>query len=328
MLARGGAARVALPGGDIIGARPVDLHLEALTKMGADIQVKHGVVYATASSGLKPADISLRFASVGATHQVLLAASLTPGMTILRGAAREPEVVALANMLNSMGAKINGAGDSIIEIQGQESLGGCAVELIGDRIEAATYVLATAITGGEVLVNGFDPKFFGSFLDILDQMQVGVEIRNDGVKISAPNKMRGVKVTTAPFPGFATDIQAPLMAALTLAEGNSEIEEMIFEGRFAHVGELCRMGADITIDGRKAIIRGVKELSGAPVEGNDIRAAAALVIAALAADGFSQIHEPQHIRRGYSQIEDKLRALGARIGLRQKDPEDFLLMGC
>lgn len=328
LLARGGAARVALPGGDIIGARPVDLHLSALKEMGAEINVKNGVVLAVAKNGLKPASIKLRFASVGATHQVLLAASLTEGLTTLEGAAKEPEVTALAEMLNSMGARIVGAGTDKIEIFGVKELNATHAELIGDRIEAATYVLAAIITKGEVLVKGFNPNHFGKFLEILNEMNVNFEVSNNSLLVKENKEFNGVNVRTAPFPGLATDIQPLLMAALTLAKGESTVEETIFEGRFAHVAELCRMGAKIEVFNRNAKITGVKSLSAAPVEGNDIRAAAAMIIAALGAKGKSQIFEPQHIRRGYSNIEQKLNNLGAKVGVRQKDAEDFILIGC
>lgn len=328
LLARGGAARVALPGGDIIGARPVDLHLSALKQMGAEITVKNGVVLAHAKDGLKPADIKLRFPSVGATHQVLLAASLTPGETILRGAAREPEVVALANMLSSMGADVTGAGTDEVRIIGKEYLKGTEVSLIGDRIEAATYVLASAVTGGKVKVKGFNPNHFGKFLDILKDMGVKFECSNDSITVEQTERIKGVNVTTAPFPGLATDIQPVLMAALSVADGESEIEESIFEGRFAHVTELCRMGAQIEVIERKAKICGVDQLSSAPVEGNDIRAAAAMVVAALTCRERTQVFEPQHIKRGYSSMQEKLINLGVSIGIRQKDAEDFLLIGC
>ncbi len=328
LLARGGAARVALPGGDIIGARPVDMHLEALTQMGAQIRTKHGVVYASAENGLKPADINLRFPSVGATHQILLTASLVPGVTRINGAAREPEVVALADMLNKMGAHITGAGTALIEIHGAETLSGGDIEIIGDRIEAATYILAVLATGGSAEVGGFEPAHLGSFLDIIRASGAEVEELQRSVRVTRKGPIKAVNIATQPFPGLATDIQAPLMAYLCNAEGVSILEENIFEGRFGHAAELCRMGADIRIDGRIAEIRGVPCLSGAPVEAGDIRAAAALVVAGLAAEGRTQIHEPQHIRRGYSDLETKLRGLGARIGTRVSDPEDFMFTGC
>jgi UDP-N-acetylglucosamine 1-carboxyvinyltransferase len=328
LLARGRAARVALPGGDLIGARPVDLHLEGLAKMGADISLKHGVVFATAPAGLKPAMINLRFPSVGATHQLIMAASLTPGHTVLQGCAQEPEVIALANYLNGMGADIQGAGSSIIEIRGRSELGGTQANLIGDRIEAGTYLLAGAITGGEVTARGIEPLFFGNFLDILREMGLSVSCGEDSVTVKSTGELRAVNVKTGPFPGFATDLQAPLMAALTLAKGVSTIEETIYEGRFGHASELARLGAKISIADRIVTIEGVRELNGAPVDGLDIRAAASLALAGLAAQGSTELHEVHHLRRGYEHFERKMGALGARVWSRVSDPEDFIFAGC
>lgn len=328
LLARGGAARVALPGGDIIGARPVDMHIEALTKMGAEIKVKHGVVFASAPQGLRPARIEFRFPSVGATHQVLMAAALTPGTTEIIGAAREPEVVALADMLNAMGAQIEGAGSNKIVISGAESLKGCDVDLIGDRIEAGTYLLAGAATGGKVTVEGVAPHYFGAFLDVLEQMGLEVTTSPTSVGITARGRLQPVHVATGPYPQLATDLQAPLMAALTLAEGDSSIEEHIFEGRFGNVSELCRMGAQIRVEERKAIIHGVAGLSGADVDGMDIRAAASLVVAGLAAEGTTRLHEIQHLRRGYELVELKFGGIGGIIKARMLDPDDYCFTGC
>lgn len=328
LLARGRAARVALPGGDIIGARPVDMHLAGLAQMGADIKVKHGVVFATAVDGLRPATIELRFPSVGATHQLIMAAALTPGTTVIRNAAREPEIVAVADFINAMGGDVEGAGTDTVRIGGQEELGGAHVDVIGDRIEAATYLLAAAATGGEVTATGIDPRFFGEFTGYLGELGLGVDLGADRVTVRSVGRLRPVAVATGPFPLFATDIQAPLMAALCVADGTSTIEENIFEGRFGHVSELCRMGADIRVTDRVATIRGVERLTGAPVEALDIRAAAALVIGALAAEGTTAISEPQHLRRGYEDLERKLSGLGARIGAKLADPEDFMCVGC
>ena len=328
LLARGGAARVALPGGDIIGARPVDMHIAALAQMGADIKVKHGVVFATAPTGLKPAKISFRFPSVGATHQVIMAAALTPGVTTIEGAAREPEIVAVADLINKMGGHVEGAGSSRIAIHGRESLGGAKVRIPGDRIEAGTYLLAGAVTGGAVKVEGIEPYYFGRFLDVLNDMGLSVDAGSDFVSVKSNGRLKAVSVSTAPFPELATDLQAPLMAALTLADGVSKVEENIFEGRFGHASELCRMGASIKIDERVATITGVEKLTGAPVEGFDIRAAAALVVGGVAAEGITHIFEPQHIRRGYEYLELKLSKLGARISCRVSDAEDFTFAGC
>jgi UDP-N-acetylglucosamine 1-carboxyvinyltransferase len=328
LLARGRAARVALPGGDLIGARPVDLHLEGLTKMGADITLKHGVVYATAPAGLQPATIELRFPSVGATHQLLMAASLTPGRSVLKGAAREPEVVALADFLNSMGADIQGAGGAVIEINGCAELGAGSTTLIGDRIEAGTYLLGGVMTGGEVTVEGIQPQLFGSFLDVLREMDVRVACREDSVTVKRVGEVKSVHVKTGPFPEFATDLQPLLMAVLTTAAGVSTIEETIYEGRFGHASELARMGAQVKISERMVTIEGVRALQGAPVDGLDIRAAAAMMVAGLAAEGFTHVHEPSHLRRGYEQIERKFRSLGAQLWTRVRDPDDFIFAGC
>lgn len=328
LLARGGAARVALPGGDLIGARPVDLHLEGLSKMGAEISLKHGVVHAVAQRGLRPAQIDLSFPSVGATHQLVMAASLTPGRTIITGCAREPEIVALADLLNLMGADVQGAGTSVVEIRGESALHGAKYDLIGDRIEAGTYLLAGAISGGEVTAEGIRPEFFGAFLDVLREMGLEVSSTENSVSVKSNGRLKAVNVKTMPFPGVATDLQAPLMAALTVAEGTSTIEETIYEGRFGHASELARMGAKIKIADRTATIEGVERLAGAPVDGLDIRAAAALVLAALASEGRSEIHELHHLRRGYEHVEKKLGALGARVWARVSDPDDFLFAGC
>ena len=328
LLARGGAARVALPGGDIIGARPVDMHIAALTRMGADIKVKHGVVFAAAPAGLKPARIQLRSPSVGATHQVIMAAALTPGVTTLAGAACEPEVSALADLINSMGGQVEGAGSPSITITGKDGLGGARVRILGDRIEAGTYLLAAAATRGAVRAQGIKPVYLGRFLDVLNDMGLSLETGEDYVAVKCGGALQPISVSTGPFPELATDLQAPLMAALALARGTSRIEENIFEGRFGHASELCRMGAKIEINDRIASVHGVEKLTGAPVEGCDIRAAAALVIAGVAAEGTTHLHEPQHIRRGYEYLEAKLSKLGARICCRIADAEDFSFAGC
>lgn len=328
LLARGRAARVALPGGDIIGARPVDMHLAALGKMGADIKVKHGVVFASAVGGLKPADIELRFPSVGATHQIMMAAALVPGVTRIEGAAREPEVLALADMINRMGGHVEGAGSSRIAVHGKEELGGCQISLIGDRIEAGTYLLAACASGGALRAQGVNPAHLGKFLEVLEQMGVTVEAGADYVAIRRDKELKPVQVTTGPFPELATDLQAPLMAALCFASGVSSIEETVFEGRFGHVSELCRMGADIRVSDRVATIHGRAKLTGAVVEAHDIRAGAALVIAASASEGLSQIHDVHHLRRGYETLETKLRGMGIQVGVKHSDAEDSMFTGC
>lgn len=328
ILARAGKAKIALPGGDSIGARPVDLHLEGLEKMGAKIQVIHGVVEAEASSGLKGAEIELRFPSVGATHQLLLAAALAKGKTVISGAAKEPEVVALGEMLRCMGSDIQGHGTETIEIIGRDSLGGTEVTVIGDRIEAGTYAMIAASTRGEIEINGFDPKHLGSFLDVMKEMGLDIKFNDNGIGVIASRKLQPVNLITEVFPGFATDLQAVTMAALTTIEGESSIREEIFEGRFGHIAELSRMGAKIAIQDHTAIISGGSKLSGAPVSGLDIRAAAALVVAALAAEGETKIFEPHHLFRGYDGLDLKLVSLGANAKITMENPEEHLFSGC
>ena len=328
LLARGGAARVALPGGDIIGARPVDMHMAGLAKMGADLTIRHGVVMASAPHGLKPARIELRFPSVGATHQLMMAASLVKGTSVIEGAAREPEVVALARLLTMMGAEIEGAGGSTIIIHGVSELHGAHVRLIGDRIEAGTYLLAAVASKGSITIQGIEPAFLGSFLETLSSLGASVTCGDETISLVMNGRAKPVLGVTAPFPGLATDLQAPLMAALAFADGTSQLEETIFEGRFGHVSELCRMGARIVVEERTATIEGVEKLSGAPVEGHDIRGAAALIVAAAGAEGMTQIFEPQHLRRGYENLERKLRTLGIHVAQRSADAEDYLFAGC
>lgn len=328
LLARGRAARVALPGGDLIGARPVDIHLEGLAKMGADIKVRHGVVYATAVNGLKPVVFDLRYPSVGATHQLVMAAALTPGTTVLRGCAREPEVVAVCNFISQMGAEIVGAGGSTIEITGRSELGGASQTVIGDRIEAGTYLLAAAATSGRVKAQGIDPLFLGDFLSVLERMGLVVESGEDFVSVKASGECRPVDVVTGPFPELATDLQAPLMAVLTKAEGQSTLVETVYEGRFGHISELSRLGANIRLEDHVVKIAGRDKLSGAQVDALDIRAGAALVVAGLSAEGITQILEPHHIRRGYEGLEKKIQSLGGRCWSKVSDPEDFMFTGC
>lgn len=328
LLARFGEAHLALPGGDIIGARPVDLHLEALTKMGAEFKVNQGIVHGVCANGFKGAEIDLRFASVGATHQILMAAALAKGKTVIKGAAREPEIVAVASMLRDLGCIVEGEGSNIIEITGREYLGSASVSVIGDRIEAGTYAMAAAATGGDVTIEGFDPSHLGSFIDSMNDMGLSISTTSKSITVKSNGRLKSIRLITEPFPGFATDLQAVSMAALTVATGESVIEEHIFEGRFGHVAELCRMGADIRVNEHTATIHGVEKLSGAPVEGHDIRAAAALVVAALGAEGESRIFEPQHLRRGYESLEEKLRKLGGKIQVQIADPEDHLFSGC
>jgi UDP-N-acetylglucosamine 1-carboxyvinyltransferase len=329
LLARARTARVALPGGDIIGARPVDLHLSALSQMGADIKVRHGVVFAEAPKGLKPADIFLRFPSVGATHQILMAATLVPGVTTIHGAAREPEVVALAKFLSSLGAEIDGAGSNVIHIRGTTSPGKGFAKLDGDRIVAGTYLAAGVISGGPVKVTGVFPDQLTAFLDLLEEGGCIIEKGEDWISVRRSTEtFRAINAATGPFPALATDLQAPLLTILTTAEGKSSLTENIFEGRFGIISELSRMGAKISVDGKTAYIEGVPRLSGAYVEGMDLRAAASLVIAGLAAEGLTRVHEVHHLRRGYEHFEQNLRSLGAQVYSRISDAEDFMFIGC
>ncbi len=318
LLARYGKAKVFLPGGDIIGKRPVDIHLEGLASMGAKITMENSVVIAEApSGGLRPTTFHLNFPSVGATHQLLLAAALTPGKSVFTNVAREPEVVALANLLIGMGAEIIGAGTERIEVIGKKNLHSTKTKLIGDRIEAATYILATVATRGELVINGFDPKHLGKFLDILTEMGVNYTCNNHSMVVKAPEIIKAVNVETAPFPGLATDIQAQLMSCLTVANGQSTISEKIYESRFAHVAELNKMGAKIQIEGALARISGVACLRGTTVKGHDIRAAAAILIAGLVAEGETVIQDAEHLMRGYSKLMEKLIALECQVSLNQ-----------
>lgn len=252
----------------------------------------------------------------------------SPILSVITGAAREPEVSALAKMLCQMGSEIEGAGSSRIVVQGRESLDGAKVRMIGDRIEAATYLLAAAASDGKVRVSGFLPSDLGAFLDVLGEIGVDLEQGPDWLELRSTGELRAVHAATGPFPELATDIQVLLVAALSVARGESRVEENVFEGRFGYVAELCRMGAQIKVKERVACISGPAKLTGAPVEAMDIRGAAALVIAALAAEGISRIYEAHHLRRGYADLEGKFRALGARIGTKLVDPEDYAFTGC
>jgi UDP-N-acetylglucosamine 1-carboxyvinyltransferase len=328
LLARCGEAHVSLPGGDIIGARPVDIHLEALTAMGAQIELKHGVVNASAPNGLRPANITFRYPSVGATHQVLMAAARVAGTTVIDGAAKEPEIEAMADLLSRMGASIEGAGSSRIVITGTPHLRGTSLELMGDRIEAGTFLCGAVATRGSVTVEGIVPSYLGALLTLFEEMGCRVERSADKVLVDAQNDLRAVSTATGPFPDLATDLQAPLLAALCTVPGESLIEETVYEARFRHVAELWRLGARIELSDRSAKIIGVPRLSGAAVEGHDIRAAASLVIAGLAAEGSTFISDPHHLRRGYEHLESKIAALGGTLFNRIADAEDIMFTGC
>ena len=314
LLARTGRARVSLPGGCAIGARPIDLHLSALEKLGATISQEHGYVQAEAPGGLKGAPISFERITVTGTEDVLMAAVLADGETILENAAREPEVVDLADLLIQMGASIQGAGSSVIRVRGVSQLNGARHSIIGDRIEAGTFLIAGALCGGELVVRGAQPAHLGALLGKM--RQAGADVSPSGaetIRVAGGRPLRATDVMTKEHPGFATDMQAQWMAMMTQAEGESAIVENIFENRFMHVPELVRMGARISLHGNRAVVRGKTVLSGADVMPSDLRASASLVVAALAAEGQTVIDRVYHIDRGYEKIEEKLAAVGARI---------------
>jgi len=314
LLARTGHAKVSLPGGCTIGARPVDLHLKALEALGAHIDMHEGYVFAQAPRGLKGAEIDFPFVSVGATEHALMAAVLAHGTTVLKNSAREPEIVDLAECLNAMGAKVSGAGTSTIVVEGVASLHGTDWSVICDRIEAGTYAVAGAMAGGEVRLTKVRPELIAILLDKLEQAGCDVHRGFDTVTIARKDgRVKPVDVTTDVYPGFATDLQAQFMALMTLADGESTIRETIFENRFMHVPELGRLGADISVSGGEAVVRGVGELRGAQVMATDLRASASLVIAGLAARGETIINRVYHLDRGFENLEGKLSACGANV---------------
>lgn len=311
MLARFGRAKVSLPGGCAIGARPVDLHLKALEQMGAEIDIEEGYVLARCPK-LRGAHIKFEKVSVGATENLLMAATLAEGKTILENAACEPEIIDICNMLIKMGAKIEGIGTSVLTIQGVEKLSGCEHEVIADRIEAGSFMIAAAMTGGKIELENVSEDIFCESLNAMRHAGINIEKTENGL-IASKGKLTAVDITTMPFPGFATDMQAQFMALMCLAEGESVIRETIFENRFMHVPELQRMGANISIDGNTAIVHGVEKLKPAEVMATDLRASFSLVLAALVADGQTKLTRIYHIDRGYEKVEEKLRALGADI---------------
>ncbi len=312
LVARYGRARVSLPGGCAIGARPINLHLMGLEKMGARVELEDGYVTASAKR-LNGAKIYLDIASVTCTENLMMAASLAKGTTLIENAAREPEIPCLARMLTAMGAKIKGAGESIIEIEGVDELHTVTHEVIPDRIETGTFIAAAAITGSEITITGADPDHLDAV--VLKLKETGVDIQSEGDRmfVKGPERLKSADLKTMPYPGFPTDMQAQFMAMMSLAYGASTIQERIFENRFMHVAELSRMGADISEDAGVAIVRGVSQLKGAEVMATDLRASASLVIAALAAKGTSTVHRIYHLDRGYYRIEEKLSGLGANI---------------
>ncbi len=314
MLARLGQAVVSLPGGCAIGARPMDLHVEGLEALGAEIELRDGYLHAKAPGGLKGAVHEMRFASVGATENIVMAASLAKGTTVLKNAAREPEIVDLIDCLRKMGAQIYGEGSSTIEIQGVDRLHGATHQVVTDRIELGTYMLAPAICGGEVELLGGRMRLVESFAGKLDAAGVSVEETENGLKVSRRNgQVTSVDVVTEPFPGFPTDLQAQMMALMCTAEGVSVLEERIFENRFMHAPELVRMGANIEVHGGTATVTGVDQLKGAPVMATDLRASVSLILAGLAAEGETTVSRVYHLDRGYEHVVRKLEGVGAKI---------------
>ena len=320
LVARMGEAKVSLPGGCAIGTRPVDLLIMAMERLGAQIDIEGGYVIARAPGGLRGAEIDFPKVTVGGTHTALMGAALAKGHTLIRNAAREPEVTDLANCLIAMGARIRGAGTSEIEVEGVPGLSGARYEVLPDRIETGTFAIAAAMTGGDVLLEKARPEHLQAALDMLEKAGAHVTSTNEGIRVTRNGAgISPVDVETAPFPGFPTDLQAQFMALMTMAHGTSRMTETIFENRFMHVAELTRFGAQIRLEEDTAIIKGVERLKGAPVMATDLRASVSLVIAALAAEGESMIHRVYHLDRGFEQLEQKLGACGALVE-RMSDP--------
>jgi UDP-N-acetylglucosamine 1-carboxyvinyltransferase len=312
LLARFGYAHVSTPGGCAIGTRPVNLHLKGLAEMGATIEQLHGYVEARAQK-LRGAKIYLDLPSVGATENLMMAASLAEGSTVIENAAKEPEIEDLAAVLNKMGGRIEGAGSDIIRIEGVKSLQGVTHRVIPDRIEAATFVIAGALTGGDVHVTNVMPAHLDAFLIKLQEAGIDLDIESNSIRVKGDRALKSIDVTTLPYPGFPTDLQAQMMVLMSVADGVSVITETIFENRFMHAQELDRMGADIRLEGNRAVVRGVKQLSGAPVMATDLRASVSLILAGLVANGMTEVSRVYHLDRGYEHIEKKLSALGAAI---------------
>ncbi|MFC3886440.1 UDP-N-acetylglucosamine 1-carboxyvinyltransferase [Bacillus songklensis] len=313
LLARTGKARVALPGGCAIGSRPIDQHLKGFEAMGAKVKVGNGFIDAKVDGKLHGAKIYLDFPSVGATENIMMAATLAEGTTIVENVAKEPEIVDLANFLNAMGAKVRGAGTGTIRIEGVSKLYGATHHIIPDRIEAGTFMVAAAITGGNVLVKGAVAEHLSSLIAKMKEMGVTVIEEADGLRVIGPESLKAVDIKTMPHPGFPTDMQSQMMSLLLAANGTSMITETVFENRFMHVEEFRRMNADIKIEGRSVIINGPSKLQGAEVAATDLRAAAALILAGLVADGYTRVTELKHLDRGYVNFHEKLAALGADI---------------
>lgn len=313
MLARIGKARISMPGGCAIGARPIDIHLKGFEALGVKIEQGHGYIEASAPEGLKGTSIYFDFPSVGATENIMMAASLAEGTTILENAAEEPEIVDLANYLNKMGAKIRGAGTDTIRIEGVDKLHGADYTIIPDRIEAGTYMIAAAMTGGDIVVENVLPEHQKPLIAKLREAGAVVEEDIDKVRVIGKNQLKAVSIKTLPYPGFPTDMQAQMMAMMVIAEGRSKVTETVFENRFMHVVELNRMGAQISTEGRSAVIDGPCKLTGCDVRATDLRAGAAMILAGLVAEGTTRIGDLHHIDRGYENIVAKLKNLGADI---------------
>ncbi len=317
LLARLGVARVALPGGCNIGSRKIDMHIRGLEALGVTMELEHGYIAArTGTGGLRGAHVTLDFPSVGATENLLMASVLARGVTVIENAAREPEITDLAHFLSEMGAKIDGIGTSVLTVEGVDRLAPVEHRVIGDRIEAGTFLVAGALTGGPVTVTGFDPAHLEIVLRKLAETGCDLAVGPDSVTIRREGPLRAVDIQTLPYPGFPTDMQAQFMALLSVAEGGAIITENVFENRFMFAGELARMGADIRIEGHHALVKGVQGLSGAPVRSTDLRGGAALVLAGLVAQGETAVADVEHIDRGYERFVEKLSALGATVSRR------------
>ena len=313
LLARYGKAKISMPGGCAIGNRPIDLHLKGFEALGAEIEIGHGFISATAPNGLKGTSIYLDFPSVGATENIIMAACMAEGQTILENAAQEPEIIDLANFLNIMGAKIRGAGTNVIKITGVPKLIGHNYTIIPDRIEAGTYMVAVAMTGGDIYIENAISEHLKPVIAKLNEAGVKIEEDIDGIRVSCNKRPKAIDIKTLPYPGFPTDMQAQFMAMLTIADGTGLVTETVFENRFMHVDELKRMGACIKVDGRTSIVEGVPSLNGCQVKATDLRAGAAMVLAGLVANGETEVSYIHHIDRGYDNLVEKLCGLGADI---------------
>lgn len=312
LLARLKKAKISLPGGCAIGARPVDYHLKGFEALGAHVEVEKGYIEAKVNT-LKGDEIYLDFPSLGATENIMMAACLAEGVTTIENAAKDPEVVELGHFLNKMGAKVKGLGTDLIKIKGVKELYGVDYAIIPDRIEAGTYMIAAAITGGDVLIENADPILLKPLIVKLEETGVRIELEKNLIKVIGPDRVKAVDIKTLPFPGFPTDMQPQFMALSCVAKGTNVITETVFEKRFAHIGDLIRMGADIKVEGHSAIIKGVKKLSAAPVMASDLRGGAALILAGLVAEGTTELSRIYHLDRGYVKLEEKLNFLGADI---------------